>query len=66
MRATGITRCIDELGRIVIPMEMRRNLHLANGDAMEFLISEDGNITLRKFEMQDTNLCAKCQKETKK
>jgi AbrB family transcriptional regulator (stage V sporulation protein T) len=62
VKATGITRRIDDLGRIVIPKEMRRNLHLAEGDALEFLVSEDGDIILRKFETADAPICSKCKK----
>lgn len=38
MRATGIVRRLDELGRIVIPKEIRRNLNLREGDALEMYV----------------------------
>lgn len=44
----GIVRRIDELGRIVIPKEMRRTMHLKEGDEMEILSSGDA-LTLRKY-----------------
>lgn len=44
----GIVRRIDELGRIVIPKEMRRTMHLKEGDEMEILSSGD-SLTLRKY-----------------
>ena len=45
---TGIVRRIDELGRIVIPKEIRKNLRIKNGDNLEILVDGD-NITLRKY-----------------
>lgn len=49
MKATGITRKIDELGRIVLPMEIRRNMGIKVGDPMEIFTTEDG-IVLKRFE----------------
>ena len=50
MRSTGIIRRIDDLGRIVIPREIRRNLGIHEGDAMELGISSDGcGIVLQKY-----------------
>lgn len=46
--STGIIRRIDELGRIVIPKEIRKNLRIKNGDNLEILV-EGENITLRKY-----------------
>ncbi len=49
MKSTGIIRCIDELGRIVVPKEIRRKMDLANGDPVEIYI--DGNkIILEKYQ----------------
>lgn len=48
MRATGIVRRIDDLGRVVIPKEIRRNLHLKEGDPLE-LFTEDGAVVFRKY-----------------
>lgn len=45
---TGIVRRIDELGRIVIPKEIRKNLRIKNGDNIEILVEGD-SITLRKY-----------------
>ncbi len=45
---TGIVRRIDELGRIVIPKEIRKNLRIKNGDNLEILVNGD-DITLRKY-----------------
>ena len=42
MRATGIVRRVDELGRIVIPKEIRKNLHIKDGDPLEMYIDNDG------------------------
>jgi len=46
--STGIIRRIDELGRIVIPKEIRKNLRIKNGDNLEILVDGD-NITLKKY-----------------
>ena len=46
--STGIIRRIDELGRIVIPKEIRKNLRIKNGDNLEILVNGD-DITLRKY-----------------
>ena len=42
MKATGIIRRIDELGRVVIPKEIRRTLGIAEGDPLELYLGEDG------------------------
>lgn len=46
--STGIVRRIDELGRIVIPKEIRKNLRIKNGDNLEITVDGE-NITLRKY-----------------
>lgn len=46
--STGIIRRIDELGRIVIPKEIRKNLRIKNGDNLEVIV-EDDSIILKKF-----------------
>ncbi len=48
MKATGIIRPIDDLGRIVIPQEIRRTLRIREGDPFEILLFEDGGILLKK------------------
>ncbi|MBQ6495302.1 MAG: AbrB/MazE/SpoVT family DNA-binding domain-containing protein [Bacilli bacterium] len=48
MKTTGIIRRIDDLGRIVIPKELRRNLHIKNGDTIEIFVDMD-NIILKKY-----------------
>lgn len=48
MKATGIVRRIDDLGRVVIPKEIRRNLHLKEGDPLELFV-EDGAVIFRKY-----------------
>lgn len=44
MKATGIIRRIDDLGRVVIPKEIRRSMHIKEGDALEIFTSEQGVI----------------------
>ena len=49
MKLTGITRRIDELGRIVIPKEIRNNLHIKSGELLEIYLSSPEVISLRKY-----------------
>ena len=79
MKSTGIVRKVDELGRIVLPIELRRNLGIAEKDSLEIYM--DGtSIILRKYEpscvfcadaknvinYKGKNICANCLKELKK
>jgi len=48
-KATGIVRRIDELGRIVIPKEIRRTLRIRQTDPLEIYTRQDGSIVLKKF-----------------
>ena len=47
MKATGIVRRIDDLGRIVIPKEIRRTMRIREGDPMEIFTSREGEILLK-------------------
>ena len=49
MKATGIVRRIDELGRVVIPKEIRRTLRIREGDPLEIFTDRDGEIILKKY-----------------
>lgn len=49
MKATGIVRRIDDLGRVVIPKEIRRTMRIREGDPMEIFTSRDGEILLKKY-----------------
>lgn len=49
MKATGIVRRIDELGRVVIPKEIRRTLRIREGDSLEIFTDTEGSIIFRKF-----------------
>ena len=49
MKSTGIVRKVDELGRIVLPIELRRTLDIAERDSLEIFVSED-TIILKKFQ----------------
>lgn len=48
MKATGIVRKIDDLGRVVIPKEIRKNLRIREGDSLEIYIENSGDIILKK------------------
>lgn len=79
MKSTGIVRKVDELGRIVLPIELRRTLDIAERDALEIYV--DGtSIILKKHEsacvfcgssknvstFRDKNICAACLQELTK
>jgi len=49
MKATGIVRRIDDLGRVVIPKTVLKALKLKEGDPMEIFLEEDGGMVLRKY-----------------
>lgn len=78
MKSTGIVRKVDELGRIVLPIELRRTYDLAVKDAIE-IYTEDDKIILKKFqracifcgngedliEYKGKTVCANCAAELK-
>lgn len=49
MKSTGIVRKVDQLGRVVIPIELRRTLEIADQDSLEFYV-EGNQIVLQKYE----------------
>ena len=79
MKSTGIVRKVDELGRIVLPIEMRRTLDIAEKDALEIYV-EGTSVILKKYKpscifcdatknitvFRDKNICPKCLRELKK
>jgi len=79
MKSTGIVRKVDELGRVVLPIELRRNLNISEKDSLEIYV--DGNsVILKKYEpdcifcgnardvinFKGKNICSHCLKELKK
>ena len=78
MKDTGIVRNIDEMGRLVLPKEMRRKMDIESGDEIEFY-AEDDRIILRKYqptclfcggevalvEYKGKRLCAACISDMK-
>ena len=78
MKSTGIVRKVDELGRIVLPIEMRRTLDIAEKDALEIYV-EGSSVILRKYKPRcifcdaskdvvqgkGKNVCPKCLRELK-
>ena len=78
MKATGIVRKVDELGRIVLPIELRRSLGIEIKDPIEIYVDGD-YIVLKKYEpacifcgnakdvtrIHDKNVCANCISELK-
>lgn len=81
MKSTGIVRKVDELGRVVIPIELRRTLNINEKDALEIYV-EKNRIILQKYEPTDEcvfcgnteklalfrekNICGNCLKELPK
>ena len=49
MKATGIVRRIDDLGRVVIPKEIRRTMRIREGDPLEIYTSNEGEVIFRKY-----------------
>lgn len=78
MKSTGIVRKVDELGRIVLPIELRRTLEIAEKDALEIYV-DGSTIVLKKFRpscifcdssrdlvvYRDKNVCPRCLKDLK-
>ena len=79
MKDTGIVRNIDEMGRLVLPKEMRRKMGIESGDEIEFY-ADDDRIILRKYQpccffcggetmlvdYKGKRLCAECVAQIKK
>ncbi|MDI6601357.1 AbrB/MazE/SpoVT family DNA-binding domain-containing protein [Calorimonas adulescens] len=79
MKSTGIVRKVDELGRVVIPIELRRTLNIAERDALEIYVDGE-QIILKKYEpacifcgnakdvvnYKGKNICKDCLDELKK
>lgn len=78
MKSTGIVRKVDELGRIVLPIELRRTLEIAERDSLEIYV-DGSTIILKKYEpacifcgdaknivtYKSRNVCAACVKAMK-
>jgi len=69
IKSTGIVRKVDELGRIVLPIELRRTLNIAERDTMEIFV-DGGAIVLKKYEPESFKagkgkkyVCDVCKKE---
>ena len=64
MKATGIVRRIDDLGRVIIPKEIRRNLKIREGDPLEvFIDSESGAVCFKPYEIQSSKVLEKALDE---
>lgn len=51
MKATGIVRRIDDLGRVVIPKEIRRTMRIREGDPLEIFTTRDGEVIFKKYSL---------------
>ena len=56
MKATGIVRRIDDLGRVVIPKEIRRTLRIREGDPLEIFTDREGGVILKKYSVNPPNV----------
>lgn len=56
MKATGIVRRVDDFGRIVIPKEIRRQMNIKEGEALELILKDNDTICFRKYKI---SLCDK-------
>ena len=72
IKSTGIVRKIDELGRIVLPIELRRTLGIAERDSLEIFV-DGGSIVLKKYEPEPVKtgkgkkcICEICKREFEK
>ena len=72
VKSTGIVRKVDELGRIVLPIELRRTLNIAERDSMEIFV-DGGTIVLKKYEPEPIKvgrgkkyICDICKREIEK
>lgn len=59
MKCTGIVRRIDDLGRVVIPKEIRDSMYIHEGDALEIYTTQDA-ICLKKYEVSEEEFAQKC------
>ncbi|MGO1369943.1 MAG: AbrB/MazE/SpoVT family DNA-binding domain-containing protein [Senegalia sp. (in: firmicutes)] len=78
MKSTGIVRKVDELGRVVLPIELRRTLDIAERDALEIFVDGE-KIVLKKYapacifcgeadgvsQFKGKNICENCKEEIK-
>ena len=70
MKATGIVRRIDDLGRVVIPKEIRRTMRIREGDPLEIYTDKDGQLIVKKYspigELSDyaSDICESLKKST--
>ena len=53
MKATGIVRRIDDLGRVVIPREIRKTLKIKEGDPLEIFTTNEGEVVFKKYDYFD-------------
>lgn len=61
MRATGIVRRIDDLGRVVIPKEIRRSMRIKEGDPLEIFTTREGEVVFKKYNYADEHDWAKAK-----
>lgn len=70
MKATGIVRRIDDLGRVVIPKEIRRTMRIREGDPLEIFTNSDGGVIFKKYSLMgglgdfSAQLCESLHKTT--
>ena len=60
MKATGVVRRIDDLGRVVIPKEIRKTLRIKEGDPLEIFTDREGQVILKKYSPIGRTLRIRC------
>ena len=66
MKATGIIRRIDDLGRVVIPKEIRRKMRIREGDPLELFLDSSDGLVLKKYSPLAESLCPDAAKNALK
>ena len=61
MKATGIVRRIDDLGRVVIPREIRKTMKIKEGDPLEIFTTREGEVVFKKYNYADEHDWAKAK-----
>lgn len=72
MKATGVVRRIDDLGRVVIPKEIRRTMRIREGDSLEIFVNQSGEVVLKNtlqlliFQLLHNNMQMLCKHQLKR
>ena len=65
MKATGIIRRVDDLGRVVIPKDVRKTLHIREGDPLEIYVTDSGGVVFQPYRPDITRHIRDMKEETR-